>query len=554
MSASESGSSSPRVQDLDAINDQPLGKLSYYLQESDQALDIQQALAAHQENRFTPAHSSVLTFGIGAAPVWISLSVSNQQDQAQARTLIIDTSWLDQIQLYIKHRDTGETLYYQVGDNYPFSQRPLLNRNFRFALQFDPGISDIFIRVATPDPFVLPIYLLDENQVQGMTTLTQYSYGFGYGFLIALIAYNAMLFFGLGDRRYLLYSLYLATFTVTNLSYTGHGFMWLWPQYTEWQRWGQPILMLLTASTGLTFALNFLDIKKYSPRIYYLVNSAIVIALTVFIAAFILHDQSVALLTAFVFVFALAIIMLLLGIAGLIYRNPSARYFLLAVVIGAIGLSTTAAAVWGLIPFNQWTFRAAEIGMLSEATLLALALAYRFRYFEKQKLAAEQLSMLDHLTKLDNRRSFHIKAEVAWKNSKRYQHYLCIILFDLDDFKALNDTFGHSGGDQALIATANMLLESIRKGDTAARWGGEEFLLLLPQSCLEEAEKFAFRVREKIEAIHIKHNSRDISFTASFGVAQQSEDEHSIETLIAKADKALYEAKSKGKNQVVTYS
>jgi two-component system, sensor histidine kinase LadS len=539
---------------MDTLQDQPLGKLSYYLQESDQAFDLQQARAAFQQNLFTPAHSSVLTFGIGAAPVWVSLSVDNQQHQQQIRTLVIDTSWLDQIQLYIRHRGTGETQHYQTGDDYPFYQRPISSRDFRFALKFAPGISDIFIRVATPDPLVLPIYLLNENQVHGMNTLSQYSYGLGYGYLIALIAYNAMLFFGLGDRRYLLYSIYLATFTVTNLSYTGHGFMWLWPQSPDWQRWGQPILMLLTASTGLAFALKFLDIKKYSLRIYYLVVSAIALALTVLIIAFSLHDQSVALLTAFVFVFALAIIMLLLGITGLIHRNPSARYFLLAVVIGAIGISTTAAAAWGLIPFTQWTFRAAEIGMLSEATLLALALAYRFRYSEKQKLAAEQLSMLDHLTKLDNRRSFHIKAEVAWQNSKRYQRNLSIILFDLDDFKALNDTFGHSGGDQALIATADMLLESIRKGDTAARWGGEEFLLLLPQSCLEEAEQFSFRLREKIEAIQIKHNSQNISFTASFGVAQQSKDEHSIETLIAKADEALYEAKSKGKNQVVTYT
>lgn len=544
----------PQAHDLDAIDAQPLGNITYYLQESDQTLSLEQVLAAYEQNRFIENRSRVLTFGIGAAPVWISLTVNNKHAQDQQRTLLVDTAWLDHVQVYIRHRETGELQHYQTGDNYPFAQRPETKRTFHFDVLLPPGVSEIFIKVATPDPMVIPLYLLNHEEADQMSLSLQYSYGFGYGYLIALLAYNAMLFFGLRDRRYLLYALYLGSFTIVNISYTGHGFMWLWSESVEWQRWANQVLMILCTCIGLTFALYFLDIKQHSRRIYYSVNGFIAATVALFFAAFVFKHQVFAILTAFNFVSAYVLLMLILGIAGVIYGNPSARYFLMAVVAGVIGFALTAMATRGLIPFNNWTFRAAEMGMLVEATLLALALAYRFRYVEAQHLKAERLAQIDPLTTLNNRRSFYDRANSLWSIAERHQRTLSVILFDLDDFKAVNDNFGHLCGDEALVATADVLLGSIRKGDTAARWGGEEFILLLPESHLQEASAFAERLREKIEALSVSYNSHAIQFTASFGVAERNEEDASIDALIARADKVLLEAKSKGKNQVAVCS
>lgn len=543
-----------QIHDLDSVSEQPIGNIAYYLQESDQPLNFSQILDAHEQNRFIQGHSRVLTFGIGASPVWITLAVKNNGEHDKHRKLLVDTSWLDEIQIYIRHRDTGRLQQYHTGDNHLFSTRPEAKRTFQFDVLLLPGVSDIFLKVATPDPMVIPIYLLNEDAANKRSLKFQYSYGFGYGYLLALLAYNAMLFFGLRDLRYLLYAIFLSAFTIMNISYTGHGFMWIWPELVEWQRWAQPTLMILYGSTGLIFALHFLDIKKYSSRMYYFINYFMSAIITLFIFTVIFNNQTLALFTSFGFISVFVLLMLILGVVGVIHGNPSARYFLLAVFAGIIGAALTTASTWGFIPFNNWTFRAVEIGMLVEATLLALALAYRFRYVEEQQLKAEKLAQIDPLTELNNRRSFYDKAINVWGTAKRYNRMPSVILFDIDDFKALNDNFGHVCGDNALTETGKLLLSSIRTGDIVARWGGEEFILLLPESHLQDAAAFAERLREKIAALNLNCGDQAPHFTASFGVTQRTQQDVSIDALIERADKALYEAKSKGKNQVVLYS
>lgn len=540
-----------QVYELEDIPDKPLGKFVYYLQESDHSLSFAEAFDAYTHNKFIQGQSPVLSFGIGAPPVWIAFSINNSNDDEKNLNLLLDNSWTDRVQLIIHHRESGLTQQYNAGDNYPFFVRPQAKRTFHFGALFPSGVSDIFFKIETPDPMVIPIYLLSKDKDEQMSLSFEYSYGFIYGYLIALLAYNTMLFFGLRDRRYLLYAIYLGAFTLTNISYTGHGFMWMWPGQVEWQRWGQPILMILYGITGLIFALYFLDIKQHASRIFYSVIGFIAATVTLLIATISFNNQTLALLTAFGYVAVYVVLMFLLGLAGIYYKNPSARYFLLAVIAGLVGAGTTLTATWGFIPFNNWTFRAVEIGMLIEATLLALALAYQVRYVEEKRVSAEKLAHIDPLTELDNRRSFYAKAKSIWSSAERHDRILSVILFDIDNFKTVNDDFGHLCGDLALTETGKTLLSSIRKEDICARWGGEEFILLLPESGLQNAKAFAERLREKIETLSIGCNNKSIRFTASFGVAQKTANEHSLDALIARADKVLYTAKTNGKNKVV---
>jgi len=152
----------------------------------------------------------------------------------------------------------------------------------------------------------------------------------------------------------------------------------------------------------------------------------------------------------------------------------------------------------------------------------------------------------DKLTSLYNRYMFDEALEKEIKRAKRYTHPLSFIITDLDYFKNINDTYGHQTGDKILIELASILLENIRDIDILARWGGEEFVIILPDTDKEQA----FSLAEKLRSI-IQKNSfeQNISLTCSFGVTTFHEDD-TKDSIFARMDKALYQAKELGRNNV----
>ncbi len=134
-------------------------------------------------------------------------------------------------------------------------------------------------------------------------------------------------------------------------------------------------------------------------------------------------------------------------------------------------------------------------------------------------------------------------------SAQRYGTNLAVIMLDIDRFKLINDRFGHPAGDEVLITIAAVLRGTLRESDGCGRYGGEEFLLILPESDSENACFLAERTRKNIEALKIAEID-EISITASFGVAVFDPD-YPDENLISLADKALYEAKKAGRNRVV---
>jgi two-component system, cell cycle response regulator len=166
---------------------------------------------------------------------------------------------------------------------------------------------------------------------------------------------------------------------------------------------------------------------------------------------------------------------------------------------------------------------------------------------EKSNLLEYQASH-DKLTGLFNRNKFDELYSKELKRAKRYENDLSVILFDIDNFKLINDTNGHQIGDNVLKEISQLMLNSIREQDIPVRWGGEEFVVLLPHTNIEGSKTVAEKIRESI-AKH-KFTELNIDITASFGVSQMNE-EDSVDTLISKSDKNLYEAKNSGKNKVI---
>lgn len=525
----------------------PIGSFISYLHEGSGRLSLDEVIDVFEAGGFSSSYQPILNLGVGSRPVWLCLRVENTSTQALKQRLSLQTPWLDYVDFYVLHHGRLEKSYH-LGDRKNFAERPLNTRYFAFDHDFTPEISEVFVRIETPDTMVLPIYLMPLDQAREQEKVQDFSYGFLYGFLLALMIYNIMLYFGLKDTRYILYSLYLGMFVLMNVSYTGYGFQWLWPQNTLWEQWSIPIFMTLFGASGLVFAMRFLEIGKHYPRLcksipYFLGAVALLMSLAIVFSA-----HYLALILAFGFVFLFIGLMMTLGAMTLRTEDVFSRYFLLATFFAMSGALITTLATWGAIPFNTWTFRAVEVGMMIDATLLALALTYKFRVGHEAMLRAEKMAMLDPLTGLDNRRAFYDKAIPIWNISERHRRDLSLIMLDLDHFKKINDAHGHACGDEVLAVSAKVLKTLGRKQDVVSRWGGEEFILLLPETNIVDAIQIAERLRVAIEGLRIRCENFDIKVTASFGIAQREAKHVSLDTLISTADHALYRAKDAGRN------
>jgi diguanylate cyclase (GGDEF)-like protein len=167
--------------------------------------------------------------------------------------------------------------------------------------------------------------------------------------------------------------------------------------------------------------------------------------------------------------------------------------------------------------------------------------------FEKKLM---ELNMIDALTGVNNRRSLEIHLKEEFDRHRRYDRPFSLIMFDIDHFKKINDTYGHQCGDYILQSMATLISNSVRGEDILARYGGEEFCCLLPETALAAARSIAERCRKKVASSPFKYEEQIISVTISLGVSSMSEETVQPDMLLKKADEGLYVAKNNGRNRV----
>lgn len=163
----------------------------------------------------------------------------------------------------------------------------------------------------------------------------------------------------------------------------------------------------------------------------------------------------------------------------------------------------------------------------------------------------EHRANYDGLTNLLNRRAVMELLEKQFSHDRMYANSLCCVLIDFDNFKSINDQYGHHIGDEVLKLFAVSCKKSIRKSDFIGRWGGEEFVLVLPNTEIRQAVITAERICENVSKLRVKAENTSVGFSVSMGVSYLSFDIASVEQLLSAADKALYQAKYLGKNRVV---
>lgn len=160
----------------------------------------------------------------------------------------------------------------------------------------------------------------------------------------------------------------------------------------------------------------------------------------------------------------------------------------------------------------------------------------------------ELASRIDGMTGLANRRDIMEKIEREATRSHRHQHPFTILLVDVDDFKKVNDTYGYNSGDDVLVEVARVLRSCVRNEDICARWGGEEFMILLPETSAEGSLTVANKVLESVSMTEFKANKPGIRITVSIGICE-NDPLQSVYDCIARVDQALQQAKKDGKNR-----
>ncbi|MEX1057304.1 MAG: diguanylate cyclase, partial [Natronospirillum sp.] len=354
-------------------------------------------------------------------------------------------------------------------------------------------------------------------------------------------------------RLFLAYGVYLIFTTLMWLKLSGLGYQYLWPQNPTWHKQGFHIIYLLTAMAAWYYTQVFFSLNRTAPRLNRLVSGLIVL-FGLGLVSRLLGVYEPVLVLSFL---SLASLMLLpvLG-ASMWYRgNRYARWFTVGWSVYSVGLLVSvlsASSAW--LPWGMSSLAYTQAASLVEVLFLGLALADKLVNLERERTVAINLSLLDPLTGLGNRReltkAYQALQSTNWSAS---DERVALLMIDLDHFKAVNDEYGHDAGDAVLKRLADELRTICRSSDTLVRFGGEEFAILLRLSNMAAAVTIAERIRIGFSHQPTLYEGQLIAHTLSIGIADVTAGGELMSTrrMMREADDALYYAKGVGRNSTV---
>jgi two-component system, sensor histidine kinase LadS len=562
----------------------PVGALRVLVDEKGELL-ADQALAQLRRDTATRVETWPPTYGFSNGVYWFHLTAFNESHIDPRWLLVIEYALLDQIDLYV-YDASGARTHQRGGDREPFASRRFSHRHFNFAVDIPKGESrELLLRVDTESSVQVPLLLSTETEFLERNQHWQLELGIYYGLIFGLLAYNLLLFAATGDRSFLYYVLYAFTFALGQANINGLTYQYLWPNAPIWDDFALILLIPASLIAILAFTRRFLELPKRAASANRILVSLMIGMTVLLIAApFIGYRLAIRLETASVFLVAAVAI----GSAISAWRSQmhAAKYYLLAWTMMLLGIVVYASVSFGLLPKNVYTEYGILFGSAAEMVLLSFALAYRINELqrENQQLHAEtaerlearvserttelhnalgelqsanrrlrEYSQRDGLTGAHNRYFLDEALERGLKIAHEKKEPLSLLMVDIDHFKAINDRYGHLAGDSCLCAVAAKLRSCIREADDfVARFGGEEFVVMLPGADRDAAAIRAEMLRREIEAMRVTHADQKLAMTVSIGVVTQPGDSagHARE-LLQQVDKALYAAKNGGRNCVV---
>ncbi len=575
------------VLDEDALNTPvSISNSIYYLE--DQEGSLQFVDVATLQDGFTPLGTATASFGFTKSTYWFRTIVTNSVLNSENWLLEIGYPLLDEIVVYEK-KQSGKLITHRAGDHQLFKDRDIENRNFLFRLPLTANEpTELFIRVKTSSSMQLPLKIYS-YQSYALSSHTEYLFfGLYYGVLVALFAYNLMMVFWIKDPVYIYYAGYLLFYGSFQLTINGLAYRYLWPESIWLAERGLLFFLCLAVIFAAKFSHSMLQVSKFSARIdkIYLLTIGFFISMLPF-ALFADYQIVIQILSA-------TTVMTCLLLVFSAYQSvrsgiSTAKYYLMSLSIFLIGIIIYVLTSVGLIATLNISEYAIMVSSTFKVILLSFALSHRFKVLKDEntrmqteahdvleqsvtertkelKNVLDELSVAnkrleglnntDTLTGVRSRAYFDEHAEFIWKNTDRSNEELAIMMLDIDNFKLINDNYGHLIGDEVLISVAQAINTALtRSTDQMARYGGEEFIVILPAAEPGGVISLAEKIRSAIEAINTQSFGISQAVTISIGVTieRPSNSDRMLRDAIENADKALYQAKNNGKNCVVVH-
>lgn len=530
-----------------------LGRYAQLLDEAPgRPLTLEQARTELATGAFRRSRQVAPNLGNNAPPLWLHLNIDDQQASPHDYRIYVAQNWADKVDAWLLGPD-GHVRHWEFGVDRAPGRYLRPGPGYGIDAQLQPGHSELFVRTDSADSVALALRIVPmaatgqlEGAARGWLDLV-------HGFLLALVVTFGLLWLSLRETSLLRYVLYVGAYLYMHFAYSGVAALVVWPDSPHVARYAILIGMVLFASAGIWFAREFLGLAQWHARVdralAWLVRG-VLLAMTICVAA---DLHVVAIKLAFSYILLFTLLMVGLGALAVRARREQSRIFLGASLASMVGAFITTLTVMGHLPFSPLSFHAVEVGVMLEASVWALALGLRLRRVREDRVRALQLAERDSLTGLYNRRGFAERAAPTLADAGDGEPGTALAMLDIDLFKAINDQHGHNVGDLTLVAVADRLRALTRRTDSIARWGGEEFLVLMPQTSLEEARVIAERIRAALAATSIAiDNGERIRFTASIGIANKL-GAVDVPELVHQADIALYQAKQAGRNRVASH-
>ena len=517
----------------------------------DQPLSPAEALALD----YRPMRQATLNLGPYQGDIWLRLRLDGDE--------VKDSRWLSVRWPYFR-----DFRAYLVGPEgmggqpTPLELRQTALLNGPFSMARDPGRllpafegeREFLLQLRLDGPSVMRLSLGSVEEERTRTLIRYLLFGVYVGAMLGMAVYSLFLMLAVRERTYLGYAAFLAA----TVLYIGLRYNILTPLLPGFLRAIPPaghtqVAVALMALAGIWFVRRFLRSAREDRLVDRLLVGIMAAAVLSAPASIWLHGVASFLLVAGI---AVATLLTILWAAWRAKRRGFGPAFdlLLGWAVFAVAVLLYLGMLLGLLPYAAWLTVALPLGSLAQALLLAFALGSRIRHKQHEEAALERerdryrfLSEQDGLTGLFNRRALDRRLEKAVIVALRGNSPLSLIVLDTDHFKEYNDRYGHLAGDDALRCLARTMRANVRHEDMCFRYGGEEFVVLLPGQDLAQATVVAERIREAYRSGSASELGP--GGTVSLGVVEFHEGD-TPNTLLARADAALYRAKERGRDRV----
>ena len=538
-----------------------LGLGAEYLEDPQGRLAITDVVDGHYSGRFMENKEALLRLGVPRGVVWVRFKYNPEfpPDGARHEPLIlaVEKALLASVKLYAELKRDGAAAWQEI----PLLQAPMVHHapvsgnSYAFRLPSDivPG-GYLYLRLYGPGiTFSIPLLLWSADKFQASQRDMGMLLGGLYGIILAMCLYNLSIFISLHDKTYLYYILWMLGALGWMAGYNGHVSAYL-PVSSSIGVTVYYTSLSVSMIFAVLFTKAFLSTREHAPILDKVLTLIYAPALALAVVSLSGHN-SISIYMAHFSARACAPIIVLVAVVCWIRGYKPARYVVLAWSMSVSGIVVLSLSISGVLPYNSMTFNGWSIGTALESILLAFALSDRIKLLQEERedlqrrrYELEELSVTDELTRLYNSRYFFRRLDMLAATYSNSGDRVSCIMLDVDDFKHVNDAYGHPEGDKVLQRLGQVIRDCIRDSDIGCRYGGEEFAVILPNSGLESARAVAERVRKTFEEQKINLRSDLVHITLSAGAAQLREGEDPRK-MLKRADEALYRAKRAGKNR-----